>query len=289
MVVIFGAIIVFASIIVGYLGSSHWEADLWKLWAPYEYLVICGGAFGGMVIMAPWNVLMRLFKGAFATLKGTPYTRQSYDELFQAMYELFMLARKNGMIALEEHVNDPESSAILSKYPNFLANKEGISFLCEGLRPVIDGKVKGEQLHSLLEVQLDTMKREGQQPIDVINKTGDALPGFGIVAAVLGIVLTMGIIDQKITLIGKAVGHALVGTFTGILVAYGFVNPLGNNMALMQSASLDYLRCMAAAMVSFTTGSAPALAMEISRRRVAEAFRCSADEMEELLKAARPR
>lgn len=285
MIILIGAIIIFASVLGGFTISGGSVASLIH---PSELLVIGGAAFGAMVIMAPKAVLIDLFKNALGALKGIPYSQKSYQELFLAMYELFMVGRKNGMIALEEHVNEPESSSIFSKYPSFVGNKEAIDFLCEGLRPVIDGRIKAEQLHSLFEVQLDKMEVEGHEPVDVLTKVGDALPGFGIVAAVLGIVITMGAISGPIEEIGHKVGTALVGTFLGIFMAYGFVNPLAMNMTFLHKSTLDFLRCISSAVVSFTTGMAPAMAIELSRRRVATSLRPNSEELEQMMKSIKP-
>lgn len=285
MIIILGAVIIFGSVLGGFTISGGSVASLIH---PSELLVIGGAAFGAMVIMAPKAVLIALFKNALATFKGVPYSQQSYKDLFLAMYELFMVGRKNGMIALEEHVNEPENSSIFTKYPSFANNPLAMGFLCEGLRPVIDGRVKAEQLGSLFDVQLKKMDHEGHEPVDVLTKVGDALPGFGIVAAVLGIVITMGAISGPIEEIGHKVGTALVGTFLGIFMAYGFVNPIAVNMTFLHNSTIDFLKCISSAVVSFTTGMAPAMAIEISRRSVASSLRPTSEEMEELMKSVKP-
>ena len=252
---------------------------------PNEFLVIGGAAIGSMIIMAPFSVLKDLLKNLMATLKGIPYSQKSYEDLFQALYELFMIGRKNGMIALEDHVNEPASSSIFSKYPSLAADKEAMTFICEALRPIIDGRIKAEELKPLLDIQLHKMDEEGHEPISVLTKVGDALPGFGIVAAVLGIVVTMGAIAGPVETIGYKVGSALVGTFLGIFLAYGFVNPLATNMTFVHESRVAFLKCVSAGVVSFCTGAAPAMAIEISRRGVARNFRPDADELEQTLKS----
>jgi len=250
-----------------------------------EFLVIGGAAIGSMIIMAPFSVLKDLLKNLMATLKGIPYSQKSYEDLFQALYELFMIGRKNGMIALEDHVNEPASSSIFSKYPSLAADKEAMTFICEALRPIIDGRIKAEELKPLLDIQLHKMDEEGHEPIGVLTKVGDALPGFGIVAAVLGIVVTMGAIAGPVETIGYKVGSALVGTFLGIFLAYGFVNPLATNMTFVHESRVAFLKCVSAGVVSFCTGAAPAMAIEISRRGVGSNFRPDADELEQTLKS----
>jgi chemotaxis protein MotA len=293
MIVAIGAIIVFVSVIVGFLwaANSGLALGVWKYEILYalthwnEYLVIIGAALGSMIIMAPKNVLLNLIKGLIGVLKGIPYSQKSYEDLFQALYELFMIGRKNGMIALEDHVNEPASSSIFSKYPSLVKDKEAMDFLCDALRPIIDGRVKAEELKPLLDIQLHTMDEEGHEPISVLTKVGDSLPGFGIVAAVLGIVVTMQAIGGPVETIGEKVGSALIGTFLGIFLAYGFVNPLASNMAFVHESRLAFLKCVSSAVVSFCTGAAPAMAIEISRRGVASSLRPDADELEQTIKS----
>ena len=286
MFVIIGAITVFVCVIVGFLWAAHWDTKILVALTHWnEYLVIIGAAIGSMIIMAPKNVLVDLVKGITRVLKGIPYSQNSYEDLFQALYELFMIGRKNGMIALEDHVNEPASSSIFSKYPSLTADKEAMTFISEALRPIIDGRIKAEELKPLLDIQLRKMDEEGHEPISVLTKVGDALPGFGIVAAVLGIVVTMGAIAGPVEEIGEKVGSALVGTFLGIFLAYGFVNPLATNMTFVHESRVDFLKCVSAGVVSFCTGAAPAMAIEISRRGVASNFRPDADELEQTLKS----
>jgi chemotaxis protein MotA len=217
-------------------------------------------------------------------LKGAPHSRASYEDLFKALYELFMLARRNGMIALEEHVTAPDSSSIFNKYPSFGKNHHAVELLCGALRPIIDGKVKPDQLKMLLEIQLESMESEHHKPISVLTKAADAMPGFGIVAAVLGIVVTMGSIAGPIEEIGHHVAAALVGTFLGILISYGFLNPLAVNMEFVGEAEMAYSRCIASSVVGFANGMAPIMAVEMARRGLDSDMRPSADELEKMLK-----
>jgi len=282
MVIIIGAILIVACVLSGFAMVGGKISSLIHY---NEFLVIGGAAIGSMIIMAPFSVLKDLLKNLMATLKGIPYSQKSYEDLFQALYELFMIGRKNGMIALEDHVNEPASSSIFSKYPSLAADKEAMTFICEALRPIIDGRIKAEELKPLLDIQLRKMDEEGHEPISVLTKVGDALPGFGIVAAVLGIVVTMGAIAGPVEEIGEKVGSALVGTFLGIFLAYGFVNPLATNMTFVHESRVAFLKCVSAGVVSFCTGAAPAMAIEISRRGVARNFRPDADELEQTLKS----
>ena len=284
MVVILGAVIVFASVLGGFTMAGGNVASLLHL---SEFIVIGGAAIGAMVIMAPKSVLIGIFKQMLGTLKGAPYNRKAYQDLLMVLYELFMLGKKGGMIALEEHIQNPEGSEIISKYPDFLKNKDAVAFLCDGLRPVVDGQVKADQLSTLLNVELNKKVEEDHEPVDVLTKVGDAMPGFGIVAAVLGIVITMGAISGPIEEIGHKVGTALVGTFLGIFIAYGFLNPLATNMNFINHSAMDYLKCISASLVGYSGGMAPATAIEIARRGLGHEVRPTSQELEELIKKAK--
>lgn len=281
MIVIVGAIIVIASVLGGFTMAGGHVGSLMHV---SELIVIGGCALGALIIMSPKKVLMDLARKVMTTLKGTPYSRSTYEDMFKALYELFMLGRRNGMIALEEHVLNPESSSIFTKYPSFINNKHSVEFLCNGLRPIIDGKIKPDQLKILLEAELKSMENEHNQPVGVLTKTADAMPGFGIVAAVLGIVVTMGAISGPIETIGHKVAAALVGTFLGILLSYGFLNPLAVNMEFICESEMDYSRCMASAIISFASGMAPIMAVEVARRSLPSDVKPSADELETMLK-----
>jgi chemotaxis protein MotA len=282
MIIIIGAIIVFVSVIGGFMMAGGHPGALIQV---SEFVVICGAAGGALIIMSPKKVLMDLLHGAVAALKGAPHNKAAYEELFKALYELFMLARRNGMIALEEHVTNPQGSNIFARYPNFVSNKPAVELLCGALRPIIDGKVKPDQLKMLLEVQMESMESEHHKPISVLTKAADAMPGFGIVAAVLGIVVTMGSIAGPIEEIGHHVAAALVGTFLGILISYGFLNPLAVNMEFIGEAEMAYSKCIASSVVGFANGMAPIMAVEMARRGLESDMRPSADELEKMLKA----
>jgi len=282
MIVILGALIVMGSVVGGFMMGGGNTLALLHL---SELIMIGGAAFGALVLMSPWKVLMDLVKQAFGTLKGSPYNKKAYDELFKALYELFMLGRRGGMVALEEHIMTPDNSAIFGKYPTFQKNKHAMDFLCNGLRPIIDGKIKPDHLKLLLDIELDAMEAEHERPIGVLTKAADAMPGFGIVAAVLGIVITMASIAGPIEEIGRKVAAALVGTFLGIFISYGFMNPLAVNMEFISIAELAYVRCIAASVISFASGMSPIMAIEVARRGLSSEVKPSADGLEAMLKS----
>lgn len=285
MIVIIGAIVVTVCVIGGFLmGGGHVGALL----HPNELVIIGGGALGALIIMSPKKVLIDLVKGTITCLKGTPHNREAYEELLKVLYELFLLGRRNGMIALEEHVLDPANSAIFKRYPKFSGNHHAVEFLCGSLRPIIDGKIKPDQLRILLDVELARLEEEHHAPVSVLTKTGDAMPGFGIVAAVLGIVITMASISGPVEMIGEHVAAALVGTFLGILLSYGFLGPLATNMEFVGAAELDYTKCIAACVTGFAGGMAPVTAVELGRRGLATNMRPTAEELEKMVKGLKP-
>ena len=281
MIVIFGALVVTGSVLGGFVYAG---GNIMALMQVSEFMVIVGAALGALIIMSPKEVLIDIVKQSLATLKGTPYKRSDYEDLFKALYELFILGRRNGMTAVEEHIMDPYTSTLFGKYPSFLANKTAVELLTGGLRPIVDGKVKPDQLKMLMEIELDMMDEEHHKPVSVVTKTADAMPGFGIVAAVLGIVITMASIAGPIDEIGHHVAAALVGTFLGILISYGYLNPLAVNMEFLGAAKMTYCKCIATAVVGFANGMAPIMAIEMARRSLSEHLRPSAEELEVMLK-----
>jgi chemotaxis protein MotA len=282
MIVIIGFIIVVGAVLGGFsMAGGH----IVTLMHASELVIIGGAALGALIVMSPLKVLIGIVKGLLQTLKGAPYNRQAYEDLLKVLYEIFMLGRRSGMIALEEHVTTPKQSSLFTKYPSLLGNHHAIEFLCGALRPIVDGRVKPEQLKVLLEAELSAVEEEHHGPTGVLAKIADSLPGFGIVAAVLGIVITMGSINGPVEQIGEKVGAALVGTFLGILLSYGFIGPLASNLEFIGHAEMAYLRCIAAGVNSFATGLAPIMAVEVARRGLASDVRPGEQEMETMLKA----
>jgi chemotaxis protein MotA len=283
MIIPIGILIILGSVLGGFIwGGGHPGV----LFPPHEFLIIGGAAFGALVIMSPKKVLIDLTKGLISCVKGAPHNREGYEQLLSALYELFLVGRRNGMIALEEHVMEPQKSAIFKKYPLVGENQAATEFLCSSLRPIIDGKVKPDQLRMLLDIELDRMETEQHAPVSVLTRAADAMPGFGIVAAVLGIVITMASISSgPIEHIGEGVAAALVGTFLGVFIAYGFLNPLATNLEFVGAAELDFTRCIAACIVGFANGMAPITAVEVGRRGLSSELRPSADELEQMLRS----
>ncbi len=282
MIIIVGIVIVCVCVFGGFvIGGGH----LLVLVHFNELLIIGGGALGALIIMSPKKVLMEIVSGMSLCMKGAPHSRAAYEDLLKLLYELFLLGRRSGMIALEEHVLEPQNSSIFKKYPDFLKDHHAIEFLCGSLRPIIDGKIKPDQLRLLLDAELDQLETEHHAPVNVLTRTADAMPGFGIVAAVLGIIITMAAISGPVEEIGVEVAAALVRTFLGILIAYGFLGPLAVNLEFVKTAELDYTRCIAACVTGFAGGMAPVTAVELGRRGLSSELRPTADEMEAMFKS----
>ncbi|HEX5102615.1 MAG TPA: flagellar motor stator protein MotA [Pirellulaceae bacterium] len=282
MLVIVGVIVVMACVLGGFMLSG---GNIGALIHPAEILTIAGAAFGAAIVMSPKKVLIDTVKGVIQAMKGSPFNRKSYDELFQAMYELFRLARRDGTLALEPHLSNPHESPIFSKYPSVGKNHHTTKFICGALSPIMDGSVTPEQLPSLLGAELKALEEEHHAPISVITKTADALPGFGIVAAVLGIVITMAHIDGPVHEIGHKVGAALVGTFLGILLSYGMFAPLAVKMEFVSAAEMAYFRTIASLVEAFANQLPPKVALEQARRGLSSEVRPEQEELEALLKA----
>jgi chemotaxis protein MotA len=282
MVVLVGCVVVMACVLGGFvLSGGHVGA----LIHPAEFLVIGGASIGTMVLMAPVKVLKDLVRGILQCLKGSPFSKKAYQELFQAMYEFFRLARRDGLLALEPHLSDPHHSTILQKYPAVHRNHHVTAFICGSLSPVMDGSVTPQQLPGLLEAELKALEDEHHAPLSVLVKAADALPGFGIVAAVLGIVITMGSIDGPVHEIGHKVGSALVGTFLGILLSYGFFGPLATKLEFQGIAELAYFKAIATMVQGFADNQPPKVVLEMARRGLSRDVRPTQEELEALLKS----
>jgi chemotaxis protein MotA len=283
MIVIVGIITVVGCVLGGFtMAGGHFGS----LIHPSELLTIGGAALGGMIISSPKKVLIDLVKGLIASIKGSPFNKAMHEEAFKCLYDLLRLARRDGMLALEPHVSKSAESSIFNKYPKVAHNHHLVHFICGGLGPLIDATVKPEQIADLLETEIKVMGQEHHAPIHQLQKTADALPGFGIVAAVLGIVVTMGHIDGPPSEIGEKVGAALVGTFLGILLSYGFAAPLATRMEALGESESAFFRLIAVAIVGFANNLPPKVAVEMARRNMTSEFRPEREELDEWFKEA---
>ncbi len=231
MFVIIGFAVVLISVLGGFAEAG---GPFLVLIQPAEFLIIGGAALGALLASAPKNVLQQMATKTLGALKGETITRGSYLSVLKLLYELLYMAQKEGLIALEKHIETPAESAIFSKYSDVLAHKTLIAFMTDTFRMVIIGGIASHDLETLMEGDIDTHHNDMKKPSVLLSKIGDTMPGLGIVAAVLGIVITMQAIDGPAGEIGKKVAAALVGTFLGILLCYGFIQPLASNLEIAE-------------------------------------------------------
>jgi chemotaxis protein MotA len=277
MFALIGILVVIGAVVGGYL-MEH--GKLLVLMQPAELVIIGGAAAGTLLIANPISTVMKIISGLLGVMKGSPYSKASYLETLKMLNELFMQARKMGMVKLEEDVEDPPKSQVFSKYPKFLANHHAVHFICDTIRMSISGGVPAFDLDQMMEMDMDVHHHESSTPVNALTTVADALPGLGIVAAVLGVVITMGALGGPPEEIGHKVAAALVGTFLGILLCYGFFAPLAANMTKMNDAELDYLRCLRQGVIAFVKGSAPVLAVEFARRSIPSEYRPTFKDLE---------
>lgn len=283
MLLIVGAIIVMGSVIGGYL--MHGGEPL-VLNQPAEFVIIGGAAVGSLLIGTPPSVLKRLLTQV-ETLFGSGTPKAEYGELLAMLYQVVKAAQQSGVMALETHVETPASSPIFSKYPKFLARHHAVDFMADSVKLIIIGGISPHDLESVMDQDLEVRHHEASKPSNTLNKVADALPGLGIVAAVLGVVVTMGAIDGPPAEIGHKVGAALVGTFLGILLSYGFTQPLASNLEQRINQEAYYEQCIRAGVLAMYKGFPPAVSVEFARRVLPEEVRPSFDETEKLCKGVR--
>lgn len=285
MLILIGAVIVMASTIGGFMIAGGKPLVLLHV---SEFVVILGVAAGVLVIASPGHVLKEILHKLKEAIGGKTAGEKEFTELLKLLYEIFMVGRRNGLIALEEHIMDPKKSAIFQRYPSMLGHPERLEFLCNGLKPVIDGKIKPDQLEDLMDAELKAKAIEADHPVHILQLVGDSLPGIGIVAAVLGIINTMAAISEGPEKVGERVAAALTGTLLGIFVAYGFVNPLANRVKFNNAGDEQFLKCIKQAVAGFAKGLAPMTAVEVARRSLDSNVQPGAGELEATLKAMSP-
>lgn len=283
MFVIIGAALVLFSMLGGFLMAG---GNLLTLIQPSEFVVIGGVAIGSLITANPIVYIKKIF-GSFGTvLKGPSVKKADFLDLMKMLYELFQYAKREGLIALEPHVESPTTSNIISKYPSFLKNHHATEFLCDTLKVILSGGIPAHDLEDLMEMDIEGLHEEEHIVVHSIVTMGDALPGIGIVAAVLGIIVTMGSINDGAEAIGHHVAAALVGTFLGVLMSYGFVQPIARNLELTNALNAKYMSALKAALLSFAKGAPASVAVEYCRRAIDPENRPTFSESEEAVKSA---
>jgi chemotaxis protein MotA len=281
MFFIIGTVIVLVAILVGYIIDG---GNIGVLIQIPELVILMGAAFGSFLSANGMANLQAAIKGVMGLLKPDPYTKAAYMDVLKMMYQLFNVARKEGLLGLEQHIEDPEKSQIISKFPSFLASHHAVHFFCDTMKVILTGAVGPHDLSEMMELDLETAHGEAGLPVTAIQTVGDAMPGFGIVAAVLGVIITMGKIGGEAAEIGHSVAAALVGTFLGILLAYGIFAPLSRAMELRLKSEEHYLNCLRYALFSFARGESPITCVEFARRNIEPSVRPGFAEMEKTVK-----
>jgi len=279
---IIGTLVVLGSVLGPFMAGG---SSLLLLWHPLEIVIICGAAFGAFLISNPMKVVKDAFSGALSLVKGPRYGRQEYIQLLKLIYDILVMMRKDGVLALEKHIEEPEKSEIFKKYPVVMGDHHMLEFITDCLRLISGGNLDPHELESLLEYELETHHHEAAEPSHAVQKVADALPGFGIVAAVLGIVTTMASIEGASTAeIGHHVGAALVGTFLGILVAYGFVGPIAAAMEGKANEEGKAFEVVKMALVASVRGYPPPVAVEFARKLLFSQVRPNFKDLEQALR-----
>jgi chemotaxis protein MotA len=280
------AVIGIAVVLIGVLGGFVLEGGpLLVLMQAGEFIIIGGAAIGSLLISSPPKVLKKIIDRVIVALKGSSGANlRIYLELLKLLYEVFQMSRKDGLIALEGHIEKPERSAIFGRYPQLLNHHHLVAFICDTFRLVILGGVAPHDLEALMDEDIETHHEEGTKPGMILQKIGDALPGIGIVAAVLGIIITMQAISGPAEQIGEKVAAALVGTVLGILISYGFLQPLATNIDLGNEEESKLFHTVKASLVAFAKGFNPMVCVEFGRRTIPGNYRPTFQEMEDHLK-----
>tara|TARA_R110002110_G_scaffold414147_2_gene643299 strand:- start:22545 stop:23378 length:834 start_codon:yes stop_codon:yes gene_type:complete len=251
------------------------------LYQPFELVIIGGAGVGAYITSNPKSVLKATGKGFKTALKGPTNSKADYLELLSMMYVTFKLAKAKGNLALEQHIENPDDSELFANFPGFVGNHHAVEFFCDYLRLVTLGSENPHELEALMDEELDVHHLEDEQTATAMQLLGDGFPALGIVAAVLGIIKTMGSITEPPEILGKLIGGALVGTFLGILLAYGFVGPLASAIKMAQEANSKYLICLKAGILAHVAGNAPAVSVEFARKTLLSSVRPTFAELEE--------
>jgi chemotaxis protein MotA len=281
MFIIIGIVVVFGAVVAGYL-MEH--GNLRVLMQPAELITIGGAAIGTILIANPPHILKKIGKGVAGAFGSSKYSKQKYMDTLKMLYELFTRARRDGLMALETDSDNPEGSTIFSKYPKFLADRYALAFVCDSIRMASSGGIEPFDADQMIENDMEVHHQEASTPIVSLSSVADSLPGLGIVAAVLGVVITMGSLGGPPEEIGKKVAAALVGTFLGILLCYGLVGPLAANMSKAVDDEHAYYQVLRVMIVAFMKGTAPSLAVEIGRRAIPGRVRPGFQEAEMYIK-----
>lgn len=285
MFLLIGAVTVIVCVFGGYMAMG---GHLIVLMQPFELVIIGGAAVGAFIISNPKVVLKGIGGALGNAMKGSRYSKESYLELLSLLYSVFKLAKTKGMLALEQHVENPHESALFQQFPNFTKDHHALTFLCDYLRLLTLGSENPHEMEPLMDQELETHHQEQHLLVTAVTNVADALPALGIVAAVLGVIKTMGAISEPPEVLGKLIGGALVGTFLGVLLAYGFVGPIASALKATFEAEAKYLQCIKAGLLAHLQGYAPAVSVEFARKALLSEVRPTFYEVEETTNNLKP-
>lgn len=277
MFVLIGIVVVFAAVFGGYLLE---RGNPYVLMQPAELLIVGGAAAGIIMVANPPDVLRKMCRGVATVFRAPPHNRESFLKHLRMLFEVFVYSQRAGLLNLEPDVEKPAKSRIFSRYPEFLHDEVTRDFICDSLRIMVIGATAPSDLDHLMALDIDVQQRGNREPVSALSGVADALPGLGILAAVLGVVITMQAIGGSPETVGQKVAAALIGTFLGILLCYGVVGPTASRLDTLAEQQTQFLEVMRAAVIGFARGASPILAIEYARRSIPVEQRPSFLEME---------
>ncbi|MFN3984107.1 MAG: flagellar motor stator protein MotA [Rhodocyclaceae bacterium] len=281
MLLLIGYVIV----LLASLGTYAMHGSLMALWVPLEYVAIIGLMIGGFVAGNGSKAIKATLGALPGALKGSPYNKALYMDVLALLYELLAKVRKEGLMSIENDIENPEASPVFGKYPSVMADHHAVEFMADYLRMMVGGNLNAFEIEALMDIEIETHHQEAHGPAHIVAKVGDALPAFGIVVAVMGVVNVMGSVGQPPAVLGKMIGGALVGTFLGILLSYGFVQPIAGQLEQRAEESGKIYQCIKVVLLASMNGYAPQVAVEFGRKVLYSTERPTFQELEADIKA----
>lgn len=285
MFFIIGVITVFVTVFGGYVAM---HGKLAVLFQPFEFVIIFGAACGAYIIGNPKNIVIGTGKALKDMIAGSPYNKDHFIELLSVLYSVFKLAKSKGMLSVEKHVEDPENSPLFSKFEHFSKQHHAVIFLCDYLRLMTLGGDNPHQMEDLMDQELDSHHEEMHLYSHAVQGMADGMPALGIVAAVLGIIKTMGAISEPPEVLGHMIGGALVGTFLGVFLSYGFIAPMATSIKNVYDEESKYYSCIKAGLIAYLNGYSPAICVEFARKSISPEYRPNFYEVEEAMQSIPP-
>ncbi len=281
MFIIIGAVVVLGGLVTGFSMAGGNLAALIQI---SEFITIGGAATGALLIMAPLPIIKKIISSITKALGHKHLEKEDYMKLLKAFYDIFLVAQRDGLLAIEKHIEDPAASDILSQSDKLVKNEVAVAFFADTLKVMLSGGVPPHEIEALMDTEIETFEIEMKPIAELLTKLGDSFPGLGIVAAVLGIIVTMSSINEGAEVVGHHVAAALVGTFLGVLMAYGFIGPLATNIEHMYADEARFLETIKTAVVAYAKGNPPIVAVEIARRTLFSDVRPTFTELENYLR-----